>query len=56
MKGKTIYLFAQVHWMTQELWHCIAPKFRTVAMFVTVEDRNILQACRYVCYLSKYYA
>jgi len=33
-----------------------SPKFRTVAMFVTVDNRNILQICRYVCDLSKYYA
>ena len=48
--------FAQTHWKGQELWHNIVPKFRTVAMFVTVNNRNILQICRYVCDLSKYYA
>jgi len=30
--------------------------FLTVAMFVTVNNRNILQICTYVCDLSKYYA
>lgn len=48
--------FAQALWMTQESWHFAAPKFRTVAMILTVENRNILQACRYICDLSKYYA
>jgi hypothetical protein len=51
-------MLGQAHGMTQELWRSMAPKFRTVAMIVTVDTRNILHihVCRNICDLSKYFA